>query len=123
LTYTDDIHVAPGKVKFTQLNNGHTIELKYEPAKTGDYFIRANLENDAGETHSYDAIQFHFHAPSEHTIEGKHSDLEMHIVCKRTDGVTTGRYLAVLGFVFNSDESAPLINLLTEVNSKVVADK
>ena len=44
----------------------------------------------------------------------------MHVVCARTDGTTTGRYLAVLGYVFNSDNSAPLVNLLTEVNSKVV---
>lgn len=47
----------------------------------------------------------------------------MHIVCARTDGTTTGRYLAVLGYVFNSDNSAPLVNLLTEVNSKVVVGK
>jgi carbonic anhydrase len=28
----------------------------------------------------YDALQFHFHAPSEHTFDGNHYDLEMHIV-------------------------------------------
>jgi len=120
LSFTEDIHVAPGKATFTQSNKGYTVVLNYKPANKGDFFIRAKLKNLAGELHSYDAIQFHFHAPSEHTVGGKHSDLELHIVCARTDGVTTGRYLAVLGFMFNEDDSAPLINLLTVVNSKIV---
>lgn len=25
-------------------------------------------------------IQMHFHAPSEHTIDGKHFDIELHVV-------------------------------------------
>ena len=28
----------------------------------------------------YSLLQFHFHAPSEHTIDGDHSDMEMHLV-------------------------------------------
>ena len=28
----------------------------------------------------FEALQFHFHSPSEHTIDGKHTDLEIHIV-------------------------------------------
>lgn len=28
----------------------------------------------------YEPIQLHFHSPSEHTVEGKYHDLEMHIV-------------------------------------------
>lgn len=31
-------------------------------------------------TSEFTALQFHFHAPSENTIDGKHMDLEMHIV-------------------------------------------
>ena len=43
---------------------------------------------------SYDPKQFHFHAPSEHTFDGKHYDLEMHIVHKTSDG-TAASVLAV----------------------------
>ena len=56
LTYTEDIHVAPGKAKFTQSNKGYTVVLNYKPKNTGDFFIRAKLKNLAGELHSYDAI-------------------------------------------------------------------
>merc|ERR1711879_49910 len=28
----------------------------------------------------YDLLQFHFHIPSEHTFDGKHSDIEIHFV-------------------------------------------
>ncbi len=28
----------------------------------------------------YNPLQFHFHSPSEHTIEGAHMDLEVHFV-------------------------------------------
>jgi hypothetical protein len=56
LTFTEDIRVAPGKVKLTQSNKGYTVVLNYKPANDGDYFIRAKLKNLAGELHSYDAI-------------------------------------------------------------------
>ena len=41
-------------------------------------------------------LQFHFHAPSEHAVDGKLMDLEMHIVHQDTDGG-----LAVLGIFFD----------------------
>lgn len=31
-------------------------------------------------------LQFHFHSPSEHTLDGQNMDLEMHIVHKRHNG-------------------------------------
>jgi carbonic anhydrase len=34
----------------------------------------------------YVLAQFHFHAPSEHTIDGRHADMEMHLVHKSEDG-------------------------------------
>lgn len=35
---------------------------------------------ESGSSADFSAAQFHFHAPSENTINGKHMDLEMHIV-------------------------------------------
>jgi carbonic anhydrase len=32
--------------------------------------------------HAMDVNQFHFHSPSEHTFNGEHYDLELHIVSK-----------------------------------------
>ena len=43
------------------------------------------------------ALQFHFHAPSEHSVNGKLYDFEMHIVHLFPDGSLGG----VLGFFFD----------------------
>jgi carbonic anhydrase len=61
----------------------------------------------AGNSYEFEAIQFHFHAPSEHTINGKHYDLELHIVHQMTPesakNAKTSRNLAVLGVFFDLD--------------------
>jgi carbonic anhydrase len=44
----------------------------------------------AGE--KYSLLQFHYHAPSEHTVEGKSFDMEMHLVHRNEEGA-----LAVIG--------------------------
>lgn len=52
-------------------NNGHTIEV----ASTEENWIEID-----GTRH--ELLQFHFHAPSEHTLAGKSFDMEMHLVHK-----------------------------------------
>jgi len=56
-------------------NNGHTIEVQYDD---GD---RLQL----GER-SYRLVQYHFHAPSEHTVAGQHFPMELHLVHRADDG-------------------------------------
>ena len=69
LTIAHTEHVADA------INNGHTIEVDY-PA--GDTLT-------VGDT-SYTLVQYHFHAPSEHTVAGKHAPMEMHLVHKSEAG-------------------------------------
>lgn len=61
----------------------------------------------------FDMLQFHFHSPSEHTFDGRHYDLEMHVVHKR-HGVKEGG--AVLAIFFDrlkgGDEFNPFIDSL-----------
>lgn len=71
-------------------NNGHTI---YVAVPNG-----GNI-NVAGET--YNLEQFHFHAPSEHQIDGKAADIELHFVHKNKD-----KKPAVVGVLFNQGETA-----------------
>ena len=70
------------------VNNGHFIEVEYQD---GSYI---NFESE-----DYHLVQFHFHAPSEHTIEAKHYPMEMHLVHKNKDG----KILVLAAFVEEGD--------------------
>jgi carbonic anhydrase len=54
---------------FSVVNNGHTIQAN---ASTGGFATSAGRK--------YELQQFHFHAPSEHTLDGKRSAMEPHFV-------------------------------------------
>ena len=58
----------------TILNNGHTIQVK--PSDGGS--ITVNDER-------FDLVQFHFHAPAEHKLEGATHALEIHLVHQNDD--------------------------------------
>jgi carbonic anhydrase len=68
------------------INNGHTIQVNYSEGDTLTVGGRA-----------YQLVQYHFHAPSEHTVNGKRFPMEMHLVHTTADG-----QLAVIG-VFISE--------------------
>lgn len=57
------------------IDNGHTVQI------TNDVPQSIQL----GET-VYQLAQFHFHAPSEHTIDGQHAPLEVHFVHQSSAG-------------------------------------
>jgi carbonic anhydrase len=54
---------------FSVVNNGHTIQAN---ASAGGFATSAGRK--------YELQQFHFHAPSEHTLDGKRSAMEAHFV-------------------------------------------
>jgi len=91
-------HYQPSEVNI--LNNGHTVQVNYD---AGSY-----IEWDSVR---YDVAQFHYHAPSEHTIDGKSFAAEIHIVHKNADG-----QLAVVGILLKEGAEnkafAPFINNL-----------
>jgi len=70
------------------VNNGHTIQANIA---TGNTFT-----NDAGR---FDLKQFHFHAPSENTINGKSFPMEVHFVHADKQG-----RLAVIGVMFEQGQ-------------------
>lgn len=78
------------------LNNGHTIE--------DDYHNGGTL-SIAG--HEYKLAQFHFHTPSEHTLDGEHSAMEMHLVHKDAAGK-----LAVIGVMIEEGAANPALEPL-----------
>ena len=70
------------------LNNGHTIQVNYKPGST----ISVS-------GHVFELKQFHFHTPSENTIEGLSFPMEAHFVHSDKDG-----NLAVIAVMFKAGE-------------------
>jgi len=62
---------------------------------------------------TYYIKQFHFHQPSEHTFDGMHYDMEMHMVHTNcaTASCTATKFL-VLGFVFMLGEESSFLNTI-----------
>ena len=70
------------------LNNGHTIQVNYNPGST----IKVN-------GNEFELKQFHFHSPSENTIEGRSYPMEAHFVHADKEG-----NLAVIAVMFKVGE-------------------
>jgi carbonic anhydrase len=71
------------------VNNGHTIQANYQPG--------SSIVVDGAR---YDLLQFHFHHPSEHTLDGAQLDLELHLVHRGAD-----QKLAVVGVLIKGGAS------------------
>ena len=67
-------------------------------------FSKLRAADMDGNTYEFEAIQFHFHAPAEHTINGGQYELELHIVHQMTAesarNANTTRHLAVVAVFF-----------------------
>lgn len=94
--------------RIAAFNNGHTIQHSEAPGS----FLHVGDEK-------YSLEQFHVHAPSEHTIDGKHFELEIHFVHKSKSG-----QVAVVAVLVQGDEHAelylPLANDLPKKPGEVV---
>ena len=89
-----DLVINYKPTEFSLTNNGHTIQGN---ALTNDNsFIVDNKE--------YRLAQFHFHTPSEHQINGKNFDMELHFVNQNTNN-----QLAVLGLMIKEGASNPYL--------------
>jgi carbonic anhydrase len=88
--------------RLSMLNNGHTVQMLYEAGST--------LSTMGGAV-TYPLAQFHFHAPSEHTLDGVSYPMEMHLVHLDSNGspaavvgvfIKAGAANAALGEAFNA---------------------
>ncbi len=92
------------------VNNGHTIQVNVEAGSTfatGDRVYRL--------------VQWHFHAPSEHRVKGRHHDLEVHFVHMDSE-----RNIAVAAVFFDAGREsralAPIWSRLPEKEGRAVRD-
>ena len=127
--YYDDLHstlTAVNASHHTTLNNGHSIvptphtlathtlprvccgscQLTHSTMLPPVLLASAQMvkyDNAASHTtyrdNRYQLLQFHFHAPSEHTIDNKPADMELHLVHADANG-----RLLVVGFMIQADE-------------------
>lgn len=82
------------------IDNGHTIQVTVDEGSTFTFNNK-----------TYTLKQFHFHTPSEHTLDGKYAPMEMHMVHQSDDGK-----LAVVGILFKEGKK-PNANL-----AKIIAN-
>lgn len=78
------------------VDNGHTIQV------TNDVPLSLDIDDIR-----YELVQFHFPAPSEHTIDGEHRPLEAHFVHKSADGE-----LAVVSLLAEEGEHSSPFDLI-----------
>ncbi|GGO09474.1 carbonic anhydrase [Saccharibacillus kuerlensis] len=71
------------------INNGHTIQVN---VTGGDHYMTLDGEK-------YKLLQFHFHHPSEHQVDGKNAEMELHFVHENEKGEK-----AVVGVLINPGE-------------------
>ncbi len=101
-----DFHYSPTPIHI--INNSHTIHLSYN----SESFI--NWESER-----FELIQFHFHTPSEHQVNGNHYDMEVHLVHKTSDHL-----YVVVGIFMTKGKHNPHIQKIwdripTEANKEV----
>ena len=81
------------RYQFEVENTGHVVEVVYDPG--------SSIRLGKSVTDIYQLVQFHFHAPSEHTIDGQQYDAELHLVHKNILG-----QLVVVGVLLTSSPTA-----------------
>lgn len=95
-TYSNQVDANP---KF----NGHTNQIDLDAADGTNMFTSQIASNIFGADNEFSGVQFHFHAGSEHTIDGKRFDLEMHTVHYPKDK-ENGFIAAAMGIIFSVEE-------------------
>ncbi|WP_051133571.1 carbonic anhydrase [Nocardia paucivorans] len=98
----DHIDIEYGVLETVETtNNGHTVQANV-PAGNGNRILIAGRP--------YELTQFHFHTPSEHTIDGAGAAMELHLVHTGPGGA-----LAVLAILLQPDGGrSPFASLLTD---------
>ncbi|NOZ70046.1 MAG: carbonic anhydrase [Deferribacteres bacterium] len=109
-TYKAELQDIVFSYKATPLkvvNNGHTVQVNYLPGSS------AIIDGE-----KYELLQFHFHAPSENTVEGKHYSMEMHLVHKNSKNE-----LAVVGVFLKEGRANEVIQKIWDNISPVINEE
>jgi carbonic anhydrase len=97
---TTSLRIAHNEHMDEIIDNGHTIQITVDEGSTFTFGDK-----------TYNLKQFHFHTPSEHTLDGKHAPMEMHMVHQGADDS-----LDVVGVLFKEG------NVANENFKKIIAN-
>ena len=101
LVYSDEIQIIASYDlirNVTVIDEGSSIKIEFDKGLLSTWDNNSNLK-------MFNITNFHFHAPSEHTINEKNFDLELHIKHMNDDG--TGSVIAVF---FDVEEGGNMTN-------------
>jgi len=105
INLVDEVHADLPQLEFEyystnvdEINNGHSIQQNINPGS----FLKIPERNK-----SFELKQFHFHSPSEHTVDGKSFAMEIHFVHADKEGK-----LAVVGVLVDEGEKHPVLSQL-----------
>jgi carbonic anhydrase len=98
-----------GTTKLHLVNNGHTVQADVDKG--------SSVEIDGV---AWPLVQFHFHAPSEHSLDGLHYPMEMHLVHIAPDGKSG---LVVGVFLVQGGDSPALAPVFTNLPREKGAKK
>lgn len=97
---TTSLRIAHNEHMDDIIDNGHTIQVTVDEGSTFSFGDK-----------TYSLKQFHFHTPSEHTVDGKNMPMEMHLVHQSSEGS-----LAVVSVMFKEG------NTVNENFLKIIAN-
>ena len=100
-------HIKWQPAALTMVNNGHTVQ--------ADLANGGTIDVDGV---PYTLVQFHFHAPSEHTVNGKRFAMETHFVHKSQQGE-----LAVVGVLHEAGAANEALGPLWSTLPKATEEK
>ncbi|KAG0022235.1 hypothetical protein BGZ81_008616 [Podila clonocystis] len=90
--------------------NGHTVEVDWTPSPG----VHNNLITLKGK--KYNLVQFHFHTPSEHRVNNRHADAELHLVHRSPED----QAVAVVGVLLEVvAKNVPVFNFVNVLHGKV----
>jgi carbonic anhydrase len=100
-----EFSAAPGVMTFNEhvediVDNGHTIQVSFDDSSV--------IQLDGA---AYELEQFHFHTPSEHTLDGIHFPMETHYVYRSA----AGRFLVVGVFVTTGEHNSAFDHLVSNL--------
>jgi len=90
------------------LDNGHTIQVNYDEGSTIEI-----------EGKHFELVQYHFHAPSEHTVEDRHFPMEMHLVHRSKTGEIAAAGVLIEAGIHNTAFDPVWQNLPDEPGERV----